>query len=110
MRNPRNYSILWKKKKKKKKILRGTMRTRTVHELQGRKSRASFHACFLVLKLRKYYLTFVTQILKSRTLKLSAKFAVRIVARFYNTVSLQASTMGFDFNSYAHCTILLVQV
>jgi hypothetical protein len=27
------------------------MRTRTVHKLQGRKSRASFHACFLVLKL-----------------------------------------------------------
>jgi len=47
MRNPRNYSILWKK------ILRGTMRTRTVHELQGRKSRASFHACFLVLKFGK---------------------------------------------------------
>ncbi len=35
MRNPRNYSILWRKK-----ILRGTMRTRTVHELQGRKSPA----------------------------------------------------------------------
>ncbi len=32
------------------KILRGTKRTRTVHELQGRKSRESFHACFLVLK------------------------------------------------------------
>jgi hypothetical protein len=31
------------------KILRGTKRTRTV-ELQGRKSRESFHACFLVLK------------------------------------------------------------
>ena len=37
----------------KKKILRGTMRTRTVRELQGRKSRASFHACFLVLKFGK---------------------------------------------------------